>query len=99
FMGTPIFGLALGVATTATYTSAAAVIPPTARGTGFGLLSTGSLAGLAISPVVCGLLGTLSLRAVFVLDTVALVIVAVGVRRLMVLHPSIATAPPASEEV
>ena len=56
-VGTPIFGLAIGVATTAAYTSAAAVIPPAARGAGFGLLSTGSLAGLAISPVVCGLFG------------------------------------------
>jgi MFS transporter, DHA1 family, multidrug resistance protein len=99
FAGTPIFGLSLGIATTAAYTSAAAVIPPTARGTGFGLLSTGSLAGLAISPVVCGLLGTLSLRAVFVLDTVALVIVAAGVRRLMVLRESTATAGPVTEEV
>ena len=99
FLGTPIFGVAIGIATTAAYTSAAAVIPPTARGTGFGLLSTGALAGLAISPVVCGLLGTLSLRAVFVLDTVALVVVAVGVRRLMVLRPVTATSPPTSEEV
>ena len=47
------------------------MIPPEARGAGFGLLSTGSLVGLALSPIICGLLGTLSLRAVFVLDTVA----------------------------
>jgi MFS transporter, DHA1 family, multidrug resistance protein len=99
FAGTPILGLAIGIASTATYTTAAAVIPPAARGTGFGLLSTGALAGLAISPVVCGLLGTLSLRAVFILDTVALVAVAVCVRRLMVLRPATATSPPTAEEV
>jgi MFS transporter, DHA1 family, multidrug resistance protein len=99
FAGTPIVGLAIGIATTAAYTSAATVIPPTARGTGFGLLSTGSLAGLAISPIACGLLGTLSLRAVFVLDTVALVTVALAVRHLMVMHPSAATSPPVAEEV
>ena len=99
FVGTPIFGIALGVATTAAYTSAAAVFPPTARGAGFGLLSTGSLAGLAISPVVCGLLGTLSLRAVFVLDTIALVCLAILVGRLMVIRPSTPTAPPVAEEV
>jgi DHA1 family multidrug resistance protein-like MFS transporter len=99
FVGTPIFGVALGVATTAAYTSAAAVFPPTARGAGFGLLSTGSLAGLAISPVVCGLLGTLSLRAVFVLDTIALVCLAILVGRLMVIRPLSATAPPVAEEV
>ena len=99
FVGTPIFGVALGVATTAAYTSAAAVFPPTARGAGFGLLSTGSLAGLAISPVVCGLLGTLSLRAVFVLDTIALVCLAILVGRLMVIRPAAATTPPVAEEV
>jgi MFS transporter, DHA1 family, multidrug resistance protein len=99
FIGTPIFGVALGVATTAAYTSAAAVFPPTARGAGFGLLSTGSLAGLAISPVVCGLLGTLSLRAVFVLDTIALVCLAILVGRLMVIRPATPTAPPIAEEV
>ena len=99
FVGTPIFGLALGVATTAAYTSAAAVFPPTARGSGFGLLSTGSLAGLAISPVVCGLLGTMSLRAVFVLDTMALLFLAALVRRLMVIRPSGATSVPVAEEV
>jgi MFS transporter, DHA1 family, multidrug resistance protein len=99
FVGTPIFGVALGVATTAAYTSAAAVFPPTARGAGFGLLSTGSLAGLAISPVVCGLLGTLSLRAVFVLDTIALVCLAILVGRLMVIRPTMPTAPPVAEEV
>jgi DHA1 family multidrug resistance protein-like MFS transporter len=98
-VSTPIFGLAIGVATTAAYTSAAAVIPPAARGAGFGLLSTGSLAGLAISPVVCGLLGTLSLRAVFVLDTVALLVVAGLVGRLMVIGPVEPTAPPAAEEI
>jgi MFS transporter, DHA1 family, multidrug resistance protein len=99
FVGTPIFGIALGVATTAAYTAAAAVFPPTARGAGFGLLSTGSLAGLAISPVVCGLLGTLSLRAVFVLDTIALVCLAMLVGRLMVIRPGMPTAPPVAEEV
>ncbi len=99
FVGTPIFGVALGVATTAAYTSAAAVFPPTARGAGFGLLSTGSLAGLAISPVVCGVLGTLSLRAVFVLDTIALVCLAILVGRLMVIRPVTPTAPPVAEEV
>jgi DHA1 family multidrug resistance protein-like MFS transporter len=98
-IGTPIFGLAIGAASTAAYTAAGAVIPEGARGTGFGLLSTGSLAGLAISPVVCGLLGTLSLRAVFVLDTFALVLVAGLVRRLMVTTPLKATPAPATEEV
>jgi DHA1 family multidrug resistance protein-like MFS transporter len=98
-IGTPILGLAIGAASTAAYTAASAVLPAEARGAGFGLLTTGSLAGLAISPIVCGLLGTLSLRAVFVLDTLALLLIAGMVRRLMVISPLTPTAPPATEEV
>jgi MFS transporter, DHA1 family, multidrug resistance protein len=98
-LGTIVFGLAIGAASTAAYTAAGAVIPASARGTGFGLLSTGSLAGLAISPIVCGLLGTLSLRAVFVLDTIALLLVAGTVRRLMVVERATPTTAPATEEV
>jgi len=98
-LGTPVLGLALGAASTAAYTSAGGVIPPHSRGTGFGLLSTGSLVGLALSPVICGLLGTLSLRAVFVLDTIILVLLAGLVRRLMVTTRVTPTAPPATEEV
>jgi MFS transporter, DHA1 family, tetracycline resistance protein len=103
-IGTSVFGLAIGAASTAAYTAAGAVIPPEARGAGFGLLTTGSLVGLATSPIICGLLGTLSLRAVFVLDTIALLFVAGLVRRLMAIAPpsrtpTPATAPPATEEV
>jgi DHA1 family multidrug resistance protein-like MFS transporter len=98
-LGTPIVGLAIGAASTAAYTAAGAVIPEEARGTGFGLLTTGSLVGLALSPIACGLLGTLSLRAVFVLDTMALLLMAGLVTRLMVITPLTPTAPPATEEV
>ncbi len=98
-LGTPLLGLAIGAASTAAYTAAAAVIPAASRGTGFGLLSTGSLVGLALSPVICGLLGTLSLRAVFVLDTIVLVLLAGIVRRLMATSSDSPTAAPATEEV
>ena len=98
-VGTTIFGLAIGAASTAAYTAAGAVIPPEARGAGFGLLTTGSLIGLATSPIICGLLGTLSLRAVFVLDSFALLFVAGLVRRLMATAPTTPTAAPATEEV
>ena len=70
FLATPLFGVAIGVATTAAYTAAAAVMPATARGAGFGLLTTASLAGLALSPIVSGLLAATSIRAVFLLDVV-----------------------------
>ena len=36
-VATPVFGLAIGVATTAAYTAASGVIPASARGAGFGL--------------------------------------------------------------
>jgi len=82
FVATPIFGCAIGVATTAAYTAAAAVIPPNVRGTGFGLLTTASLIGLAVSPVVSGLLGATSIRAVWALDVVGLLLLAVVVHRV-----------------
>ena len=82
FLATPFFGLAIGIGTTAAYTAAAAVIPANVRGTGFGLLTTASLVGLAVSPVVCGLLAATSRRAVFALDVVFLAALAVIVHRL-----------------
>jgi MFS family permease len=82
FLAMPLFGLAIGVGTTAAYTAAAAVIPANVRGTGFGLLTTASLVGLAVSPVVCGLLAATSIRAVFALDVVALGALAIAVHRL-----------------
>jgi MFS family permease len=82
FAATPFFGLAIGVGTTAAYTAAAAVIPANVRGTGFGLLTTASLVGLAVSPVVCGLLAASSRRAVFALDVVFLGTLAIVVYRL-----------------
>ena len=84
FAVTPIFGVAMGVATTRAYTAAGGVIPASARGASFGLLSTASLTGLAVSPIVSGFLGATSIRAVFLLDTVALVIVGFLVSRLMI---------------
>ena len=82
FAATPVFGLAIGVGTTAAYTAAAAVIPADVRGTGFGLLTTASLIGLAVSPVVCGFLAGTSIRAVFGLDVLGLAGLAVAVHRL-----------------
>ena len=82
FLATPVFGIAIGSGMTAAYTSAASVIPASARGAGFGLLTTASLVGLAVSPIVSGLLGATSIRAVFGLDVVALAALAVVVVRV-----------------
>ena len=81
FVATPFFGLAIGIATTAAYTAAAAVIPANVRGTGFGLLTTASLVGLAVSPVVSGFLAVTSIRAVFALDVISLAALAISVHR------------------
>ena len=98
-LGTPIFGVAIGVATTAAYTAASSLMPTTGRGAGFGLLTTASLAGLALSPIVNGILGATSIRAVFLLDTVGLMTLAVLVSRLMIRAPVAVAAAPATEEI
>ena len=79
-----VFGVGVGLAMTAAYASAASVIPSGAHGTGFGVLTSASLAGLAVSPVVAGMLGTISLRAVFVVDAVMMAALVLGVRRFMI---------------
>lgn len=98
-VGTPIFGAAIGVATTAAYTAANSVMPASARGAGFGLLTTASLAGLAISPMAAGFLATMSIRAVFVVDAVGLLVIAAGVSRLMVRPRFPQPAVPPADEV
>lgn len=94
---TAVFGLAIGMATTASYTAASSIIPAGARGAGFGLLTTASLVGLAVSPVASGLLGATSLRAVFVVDALILAGLAILVSRLMVTSATAITAPPTEE--
>ena len=85
------FGSGIGAASTAAYPAAGGVIPPGAHGTGFGLLSSAALVGLAASPVASGLLSVTSIRAVFVLDLAILLLLALAVRRLMVEGGEIAT--------
>jgi DHA1 family multidrug resistance protein-like MFS transporter len=100
FAGTPIFGIAIGVSTTAAYTAAGAVIPASVRGAGFGLLTTASLVGLALSPMVNGFLAATSIRAVFLLDATALIALGAVVTRLMISEsePSGVT-PEAAEDI
>lgn len=74
------FGGGLGIAFTAVYTTAGQQVPAVSRGLAFGYLTTASLSGLALSPVVSGLIGSLSMRSVFVVDALGLGIVAWMVR-------------------
>jgi DHA1 family multidrug resistance protein-like MFS transporter len=99
FAVTPLFGAAMGVATTGAYAAAGSVMAPAARGASFGLLSTASLTGLAISPIVGGLLGAISIRAVFLLNAAALVIVGYLVSRLMITAPAEKARAPVAEEL
>ena len=96
---TTVFGVAIGTATTAAYTAAGSVIPSGARGAGFGLLTTASLAGLAISPIISGLMGATSIEAVFLMDAVLLGGLAILVFRLMITSPVPVTAAPPTEEI
>ena len=57
--------LGIGVAMTAAYSVAGALLPADAHVTGFGIMTTASLVGLAFSPVLAGFVGASGLRVVF----------------------------------
>lgn len=82
-LATAVFGVGIGVATTAVYTVTTTSVPHSARGVAFAYLTTAYLAGLAISPILAGLLGALSMRGVFIADALALAGVAIVVARRM----------------
>jgi MFS family permease len=88
-----IFGIGIGVAMTAAYTTAASAIPETARAFGFGFLTSASLVGMAISPMVAGLLAHAGIRSVFLVDGAMLLIFGVAVRQVMEEPTGIATSP------
>jgi MFS family permease len=77
FVGTAmlLFGVSIGVATTTIYAVAGSSLPPDAHATGFGIMTTASLMGLAVSPVVAGFIGGSGLRLVFVADVLLLALV------------------------
>jgi DHA1 family multidrug resistance protein-like MFS transporter len=79
-----LLGLGIGAAMTASYTAAGSVIPARAHGTGFGVLTSASLIGMASSPFIAGLLGGTSIRAVFFLNVAVMAVVAAMVHRKMV---------------
>lgn len=79
-----LFGASVGTANTASFTAAGTVIPRHVHGASFGLLSSASLIGFAVSPILSGLVAARSIRAVFVAGVVALAVLAVIVRRVMV---------------
>jgi DHA2 family lincomycin resistance protein-like MFS transporter len=98
-LATPVLGLALGVSSTTAYTAASSVMPPNARGAGFGLLTTAALVGLALSPIISGFIAATSIRAIFALDVVIMLVIAVAVSRHMATGAVGRTAAPLAEEI
>jgi MFS family permease len=69
----------IGVAMTAAYSVAGALLPADAHVTGFGIMTTASLVGLAFSPMLAGLVGASGLRVVFAVDVLLLTALAIAV--------------------
>jgi DHA1 family multidrug resistance protein-like MFS transporter len=93
-----LFGACIGTAMTSAYTAAGAVIPREVHATGFSFLTSASLVGLALSPVVAGFVAARSIQAVFISGVLILAVVAVVVRRLMVERRIVTEAAPPVEE-
>jgi DHA1 family multidrug resistance protein-like MFS transporter len=74
-----IAGAAIGVGMTAAFTSGGALLPADAHATGFGLMMTASLIGLAASPIIAGVISGPELAVVFQADVVLLVALAAAV--------------------
>jgi MFS family permease len=74
-----IASLGIGVAMTVAYSVAGALLPADAHVTGFGIMTTASLVGLAFSPVLAGIVGASGLRVVFIVDVVLLVALGLAV--------------------
>jgi MFS family permease len=79
--GLVVASLGIGVAMTAAYSTAGALLPADAHVTGFGIMTTASLVGLAFSPVLAGFVGASGLRIVFIVDVVLLLALALAVTR------------------
>jgi MFS family permease len=83
---------------TTAYAAGNAVIPPDVHSTAFGFLTGAALIGIAVSPVLSGLVAARSIRAVFWVGIVVLIILAVVVRKVMVeRNPPVESAPPLEE--
>jgi MFS family permease len=95
-----VASLGIGVAMTAAYSVAGGLLPADAHVTGFGIMTTASLVGLAFSPVLAGVVGASGLRVVFIVDVGLLVALGAAVRsRLHIgrMEPRLAGAPQASD--
>jgi len=92
-----ILGACSGVGMTAAFTAGGSVIPPEVHGSAFGFLTGASLVGIAVSPVLSGLVGARSIRIMFGVGVGVLVLLAIAVRRVMV-EPNLPIEPPPVDE-
>jgi MFS family permease len=95
-----VAGVAIGSSTTAIYSVAGGLLPPDAHATGFGIMTTASLMGLAVSPVAAGLIGGAGLRIVFMADVFLLLLLGFLVwHRMKITSVESAGAPEDSGEL
>jgi MFS transporter, DHA1 family, multidrug resistance protein len=94
FVLAAFFGFAIGAAMTGSYATAGSVVPDSARATGFGFLTSASLAAVALSPMASGVLAATSLRLVFFVDALLMSVVAAIVWRTMASGGSCRTLSP-----
>jgi MFS family permease len=93
-----VVGLCIGTSITTAYAAGNAVIPHEVHSTAFGFLTGAALIGIALSPVLSGLVAVRSIRAVFVAGIVTLIVLAIVVRKVMVeRNPPVESAPPMEE--
>jgi MFS family permease len=87
----------IGLAMTAAYSVAGALLPPDAHVTGFGIMTTASLIGLAFSPVLAGIVGASGLHIVFIVDVVLMI--GLGIAVALKLQRPVRTAPTEQSDV
>ena len=80
-VGLIVASFGIGIAMTAAYSVAGTLLPADAHVTGFGIMTTASLIGLAFSPVLAGFVGATGLHIVFVVDVILLIALAAVVSR------------------
>lgn len=91
------FGLAIGTGMTSAFAAGGATLPEGARSAGFGLLSSASLVGLSLSPILSGVLASISLRSVFIVGVLTMGAVAAMVATLMQRPVEVGRTPPVED--
>jgi hypothetical protein len=82
---------------TAAYTWGGRLLPADGHATGFGVMTTASLVGLAVSPIVAGFISGPGLRIVFDADIVLLLLLAGAVWLRM--SAAVTRPPPAASDI